>query len=176
MKRGFLLFDSFYRRIFLGCYNEDMLSLEEMLIRLFVAVALGALIGFERDLAGKEAGVRTDIMVGAGAAIFAMIGLSLPYIVAFSTGHMEEILAHNAGFFSVIANVVIGVGFLGAGVIIKQGSHVLGLTTAGTVWFVAAIGVLCGIGLLKFAVIAAVALTLVLFLLRKVDFYRMLGK
>lgn len=139
-----------------------------MLFRLAVAVALGALIGLEREFIGKEAGFRTDIMVAAGAAIFSIVSVSLPYLVAVSSANLPDVVARNSGFLAVIANVVVGIGFLGAGIIVKQGTHVRGLTTAATVWFAAAIGVLCGVGLITFAVISAVALTLLLSLLRNV--------
>jgi len=146
-----------------------MLTLEDMLIRLLIAVALGAIVGIERDLAGKEAGLRTDIMVSAGAAIFAMVSIMLPYIISLSPEHLPDVIARNSGFLGVIANVVVGVGFLGAGIIVKQGVHVRGLTTAATVWFVAAIGILCGIGLIEFAAISSLGLTLLLFILRKLN-------
>lgn len=142
-----------------------MLTLEEMIIRLAAAVVLGAIVGLERELAGKDAGIRTDIMVSAGSAAFTIVGLSLPYLLGPNV-NVGEVIVQNAGFLNVIANIVVGVGFLGAGVIVKQGIHVRSLTTAATVWFVAAIGVLSGIGLIEFAAIAAVGLALLLSLLR----------
>ncbi len=141
-----------------------MLTLSDMLFRLGVALFLGVIIGIERELAHKEAGVRTDLMVSAGASIFAMIGVMLPYVV--EVGNLSDVIARNSGFFAVIANVVVGIGFLGAGIIVKQGTHVRSLTTAATIWFVASIGVLCGIGLISFAVIATIGVTLLLFILR----------
>ncbi len=144
-----------------------MLTLEEMLIRLGIAIVLGAIIGLEREFAGKEAGLRTDIMVAAGSAIFSMVSIVLPYVVSVSPEHVPDVISRNSGFLGVIANVVVGVGFLGAGIIVKHGMRVRGLTTAATVWLVAAIGVLCGIGLINFAVISALGLTALLFLLRK---------
>ncbi|KKT90590.1 MAG: MgtC family protein [Candidatus Jorgensenbacteria bacterium GW2011_GWA2_45_13] len=149
-------------------YNITMLSLEEMLFRLAVAVALGALVGLEREFIGKEAGFRTDIMVAAGAAIFSIVSITLPYIIAVSPANLPDVIARNSGFLGLIANIVVGIGFLGAGIIVKQGTHVHGLTTAATVWFAAAIGVLCGVGLITFALISTVALTLLLSLLRNV--------
>ncbi len=146
-----------------------MLTLGEMLIRLGAAVALGAIVGFGRELVGKEAGVRTDITVAAGAALFALAGISLPYLIAVSPENLADIMARNSGFLAVVANVVLGIGFLGAGIIVKDGVRVRGVTTAATVWFVAAVGVLCGIGLLALAAIAAAALTALLFLLRAFD-------
>ncbi len=143
-----------------------MLTLEQMLIRLGLAALLGLIMGLERQFAGKEAGLRTDMMVAAGAAIFSIAGMSLPYLVAFSPERLTDIIARNSGFFAVIANVIVGVGFLGAGIIVKQGVHVHGLTTAATVWFVAAVGVLCGIGLLELAVVAALGMSAILWLSR----------
>lgn len=144
-----------------------MLTLEEMIIRLGAAIVLGAIVGLERELAGKDAGIRTDIMVAAGSALFSIAGLSLPYLLGLeSSGDVGQVMIQNAGYLNVIANIVVGIGFLGAGVIVKQGVHVRSLTTAATVWFAAAVGVLCGVGLLPFAAIAAVGLALLLALLR----------
>ncbi|MEK7629896.1 MAG: MgtC/SapB family protein [Patescibacteria group bacterium] len=151
-----------------------MLTTGEMILRLGIAALLGALIGFEREMVGKEAGVRTDIMVASGAAIFSLIGLTLPYLVA--TSNLDQVISNNSGSLNVIANIVVGIGFLGAGIIIQQGIHVRGLTTAASVWFVAAIGVLCGIGLTSFAAIATVSLLIILIILRKINVYELLEK
>jgi len=148
-----------------------MFTFEEMLLRLIAAVALGSLIGLERELVGKRAGIRTNIMVAAGAAIFAMISLAVPFIAGVSEEAIRSTLPDR-----VLANIVVGIGFLGAGIIVKEGLHVRGLTTAATVWFVAAIGTLVGIGLIKFATVAALGLTGLLYVLRKIDLYRLLGK
>jgi putative Mg2+ transporter-C (MgtC) family protein len=153
-----------------------MLTLEEMLLRLGLAVILGLVVGLERELAGKEAGLRTDMMVSAGSAIFSIVALSLPYIIAISPENLPDIIARNSGFLTVIANVVVGVGFLGAGIIVKHGMHVRGLTTAATIWFVSAIGILCGIGLINFAVISAVGITVILEILRRSNFRGFSGK
>lgn len=147
-----------------------------MLLRLGAAILLGAVIGLEREIAGKEAGIRTDIMVAAGAAIFGIVGMTLPYLISLSPEHLEQVISHNSGFLGAIANVVVGVGFLGAGIIVKQGIHVRGLTTAATVWFAAAVGVLCGIGLWEFAGITTVGLTLLLVILKKMNLYKIIGK
>jgi len=144
-------------------------TFETMLLRLAVAVVLGAVVGAEREFVGKDAGIRTEIMVAAGAAVFSMAGLSLPYIISLDTANLSEVLARNSGFLMLIANVVVGVGFLGAGIIVRHGTHVYGLTTAATIWFVAAIGVLCGIGLLRFACAASVGIAALLFLLRRLN-------
>lgn len=153
-----------------------MLTFEEMIFRLFVAIILGAIVGVEREYIGKEAGIRTDIMVAAGAAIFSMVSITLPYIVAISPENLPDVIARNSGFLGVIANIVVGVGFLGAGIIVKQGTHVHGLTTAATVWFAAAIGVLAGVGLVKFAFASTAIIVLLLVLLRHINIMRFLGK
>lgn len=153
-----------------------MLTFEEMIVRLAVAVALGGIVGFGREMAGKEAGVRTDIIVAAGAALFTIAALMLPHLLASSPEHLNEIIARNSGFLSLIGNVVVGIGFLGAGIIVKQGVHVRSVTTAATVWFVAALGVLAGLGLLAFAAVAGVALTLLLAILGKIDLKRTLAE
>ncbi|HEY9166688.1 MAG TPA: MgtC/SapB family protein [Candidatus Kryptonia bacterium] len=141
-----------------------MLTTTQMLVRLGVAVFLGLLVGLERESIGKEAGVRTDMLVSAGAALFSIAGLSLPYII--SVGNLSDVIARNSGFLTVIANIVVGIGFLGAGIIVKQGVHVRSVTTAATVWYVAAVGVLCGIGLMELAAIATGGMIVLLLILR----------
>jgi putative Mg2+ transporter-C (MgtC) family protein len=139
-----------------------------MLIRFVVALALGSLLGLERELVGKEAGIRTEMLVAGGAAIFAMIGLMLPYISAMPSGATPDMAAQNSAF-NIIANIVIGIGFLGAGLIIKTGDRPHGITTAALVWTTAAIGVLVGIGMIEFAIIAAILMATLLYVLRKLD-------
>ena len=146
---------------------DTALTLGTMVVRLLAAVGLGAVVGAEREFVGKDAGIRTEIMVAAGAAVFTMAGISLPYIVSLDAANLRDVLARNSGPFMLVANVVVGVGFLGAGIIVRQGTHVYGLTTAATIWFVAAIGVLCGMGMLQFAGVAAVGIAALLFLLRR---------
>ncbi len=146
-----------------------MLSLETMVGRLVIALVLGVLIGLERELVGKEAGMRTAMLVSSGAALFSMVGLALPYIISPEASLTGEILARNSGFLAVIANIVVGIGFLGAGIIIKNQERVHGLTTAAVVWMTAAIGVLAGIGLWQFALIATVIIVTVLYVLRRVN-------
>lgn len=142
-----------------------------MLGRFLVALVLGALLGLERELVGKEeAGVRTLGLVTTGASIFAMISLSLPYIVYPGTGStLGDIVARNSGFLAVIANIVVGIGFLGAGIIIKQNDHPRGVTTAALVWAAAGIGTLVGIGLMWFAITATVIIAFILYILRKLS-------
>lgn len=141
-----------------------MLTLSQMLIRLGIALVLGAILGWEREIQGKEAGVRTSMLVAAGAAMFTMIGLALPYY-NLANG-MSETVARSTGAMNVIANIVVGIGFLGAGIIFKDEKRVHGLTTAAAVWAVAAIGILAGMGLFEFAIASGLILTILLYLLR----------
>ncbi len=153
-----------------------MLTIDQMILRLVVAVVLGFLIGLERESIGKEAGVRTDMLVAAGAAIFSIVGLMLPYIISEGTGNLADVIARNSGFLAVIANVVVGIGFLGAGIIVKQGTHVRSVTTAATIWFVAAVGVLSGVGLIAFAVVATLLMLVLLLIFRGFDFAKIVEK
>jgi len=151
-----------------------MLTFEQMLFRLAVALILGALLGLEREIVGKEAGIRTEMVVAAGAAIFAIIGLTLPYITA-APGTVPDAVTATAGF-GVIASIVSGIGFLGAGLIIKMSDHPRGITTAALVWATAGIGILAGIGMTAFAAASAVLITVLLYLLRKLDISERLGE
>lgn len=155
-----------------------MLGLEEMLLRLLVAIILGAIVGFERELVGKEAGVRTDMLVGAGAALFTMAGIAVHYVIGMpenGANYMDEVMSASRGI-AIMAGVVSGIGFLGAGLIIQHGLKVRGLTTAASVWFVAAVGMLAGLGLIQFAAISTVALVGLLYILRKMDLFNLINK
>lgn len=140
-----------------------------MLVRFVIALVLGALLGLERELVRKEAGVRTLMLVTAGAAVFAMTGLVLPYIVSAQTGNLTNVIGSNSGYLMMIANIVVGIGFLGAGLIIKTNDHPHGVTTAALVWTAAAIGILVGVGLTEFAFAATILLALLLYLLRTLN-------
>lgn len=148
-----------------------MLTFEQMLVRFLIALALGALIGLEREMVGKEAGIRTAMLVAGGASLFTIVSLTLPYLVALSPQNLPDVVARNSGFLGVIANIVVGIGFLGAGIIIQTGEHVRGLTTAAAIWLTAALGVLAGLGLVQFAVVATLVTASLLYFLRKVGMY-----
>jgi putative Mg2+ transporter-C (MgtC) family protein len=121
---------------------------QEMVIRLVIAAFLGGIIGYERARAKKPAGVRTHLLVCMGAALFTVIS-----IWGF---------AGNADPSRIAAGVVVGVGFLGAGTILRQERGVAGLTTAATIWAVAAVGVAIGAGLYIVGAVAAVMVPLTL--------------
>jgi len=120
----------------------------DMVIRIVIAAFLGGVIGYERAHAKKPAGIRTHLLVCMGAALFTVIS-----IYAFS-GPADP--------SRVAAGVVVGVGFLGAGTILRQERGVAGLTTAATIWAVAAIGVAIGAGLYVVSAVAAVIIPVAL--------------
>ena len=125
----------------------------EMILRFLLAVALGAGIGYQRERAGKVAGLRTHILVSSGAALFTLVS-----IYGFTGGAVD--------ISRVAAGVVVGVGFIGAGVILRgaREEEVAGLTTATTIWITAAIGLAAGTGMYLVSVIATVVTVGVLFI------------
>jgi putative Mg2+ transporter-C (MgtC) family protein len=125
----------------------------EAILRLLLAVGLGAGIGYQRERAGKAAGMRTLILVSAGAALFTVVS-----IFGFGTEGVDV--------SRVAAGVVVGVGFIGAGVILRgqREEEVAGLTTAATIWVTAGIGLTAGAGMYLVAVIAAVIMLGILLL------------
>lgn len=133
------------------------LTLWELCSRLLVALLLGAVIGLERDLSARRAGARTHALVALGAAMFTMTG-------AYGFGDVETSPAADPA--RVAAQVATGVGFIGAGAIIRHGTAVRGITTAASVWVAAALGVAAGAGAQFAATIATVAAILVLVGLR----------
>jgi putative Mg2+ transporter-C (MgtC) family protein len=110
-------------------------------LRLMFACALGGLIGFERELRDREAGIRTHLLVSLGSALFTIV--SAYGFHEFLTGGGAVVRADPS---RIAAQIVTGIGFLGAGAIIREGLSVRGLTTAATLWVVAAIGMACGAG------------------------------
>jgi putative Mg2+ transporter-C (MgtC) family protein len=138
-----------------------MLTLSQMVLRLLIAMALGALMGLEREIVGKEAGIRTSMLVAGGATIFSMISIAMPYLAQLPVADLKNTLPDR-----VVSNIVVGIGFLGAGLIIKTGDHVRGLTTAALVWSVAAVGTLVGLGLTDFAIISAILVSGLLYFTR----------
>jgi putative Mg2+ transporter-C (MgtC) family protein len=111
----------------------------DVVVKLLVALGLGALVGLERQLKRRPAGLRTHMLVSLGAATFTTIGLALEP----NTSRIAEA-------------IVTGIGFLGAGAIIAQGGRVRGLTSAATLWAVAGLGLVVGTGEYILAVIIAV--------------------
>lgn len=127
----------------------------DVILRLSVAVILGMIIGAERFLVHKEAGIKTHALVSLGSALFVVISEIVMQKYA------------NIGIFDPIrmaSQIVVGIGFLGAGSIILQGSHLKGLTTAGGLWVTAGIGMAAGFGFFNIAVISTILVLLILIL------------
>ena len=99
-------------------------------LRLILACVLGGMIGLERDLHGRNAGIRTNMLVCVGSALFTIVSISV----------------RGADPSRIAAQIVCGIGFLGAGAILKDGFNIRGLTTAAYMWFIAAVGISCGLG------------------------------
>ena len=120
----------------------------DMILRLLLSAVLGAVIGYQRERAGKQAGLRTNILICVGAALFTIVS-----IYGFDADDTAR----------VAAGVVTGIGFLGAGAIIRSGEGILaGLTTAATIWAVAGIGLAAGAGLYAASAVATAIILAVL--------------
>ena len=135
----------------------DLGQLERVLLRVITATLLGALVGFEREKAGKPAGFRTHILVSLGTAIV---------VLACAGSRMDM-----DGLSRVIQGIVTGIGFIGAGSILKLSEQrdIQGLTTAAGLWMTAAIGVACGLGTVGLALIATGMTLIVLWVLRAME-------
>jgi putative Mg2+ transporter-C (MgtC) family protein len=137
----------------------------EVLGRVALAAALGAVLGFERELREREAGLRTHLLVSVGSALFTIV--SAYGFREFLTSGESVIRADPT---RIAAQIVTGIGFLGAGAIIRQGLAIRGLTTAATLWVVAAIGLAAGAGYYSAAVITTAVALVALWPLRALAF------
>ena len=122
-----------------------------LLPRLLIATALGSIIGYEREIHGRAAGIRTYAAVSLGAAIFTIIN-----------AHVPNLSDHTR----IVSNIVTGIGFLGAGIIFRDVGNglITGLTTAATLWATAAVGVAAGFGMYVICIFSTVILFLLLYL------------
>jgi len=126
---------------FLAASAIPSLNDAHIVLRLAVAAGLGGAIGVERELREREAGIRTHLLVSLGSALFTIV--SAYAFHSFLTSGASVVRADPT---RIAAQIVTGIGFLGAGAIIREGLSVRGLTTAATLWVVAAIGMACGAG------------------------------
>lgn len=140
--------DIFWEELAYGL--PDARQLVRVVVRLLAATLLGAVVGTEREIAGKPAGLRTHMLVSLGTAVFVLTGTSV--------GMSEE------GISRIIQGIVTGIGFLGAGSILKisEERNIRGLTTAAGIWMTAAIGVAVGVGSLGVALLSTFLTLIVL--------------
>ena len=132
----------------------------EAVLRLAVAAGLGAAVGIERELREREAGIRTHLLVSLGSCLFTIVG-----------AYGFEDFGSKVDPTRVAAQIVTGIGFLGAGAIIREGISVRGLTTAGSLWIVAAIGMAAGAGYYWPAVAGTVLTVFALWPLRALAYH-----
>jgi putative Mg2+ transporter-C (MgtC) family protein len=141
-------------------FGGYMFTDREMIIRLLLAVVLGGLVGLEREIDHKPAGFRTHILVCLGACLFTM--LSLYFCYSFNKQGTTDPSR-------IAAGIVMGVGFLGAGAILRGPENVKGLTTAASIWVVAAIGMAVGCGFYNGGLFTAALAVLILFVFSKIE-------
>lgn len=148
--------DIFWQELTSGL--PDMRQLAHVVIRMLAAIILGAVIGFEREKAGKEAGLRTHILVALGTCVF---------VLACAGYGMSA-----DGLSRVIQGIVTGIGFLGAGSILKLNEErdIQGLTTAAGIWMTSAIGIAVGLGTLGLALIATILTIVILTLIGRINY------
>lgn len=131
--------------------------IETFILRLSLALLQGAVIGLERQWRQKSAGLRTNTLVSLGAAAYIMLG--------------QELVGETGDPTRIASQIITGIGFLGAGVIIKDGFTVSGLNTAATIWCSAAVGAFSGLGLWREAMVLTLAIVAVHLILRPVVLY-----
>lgn len=137
----------------------------ESIGRLLMAIGAGAVIGWERETQDKPAGLRTHMLVALGAAVF-MVG-AMELSAGFSAGESAVELDPMRALQGIIG----GVGFLGAGTILESRGSVRGITTAASIWVVAAIGTCCGIGLYRLAITCSILALIVLWVIGLIEFH-----
>jgi len=145
----------------LFAHSLPTLGWDEALLRLALAAALGGAVGIEREIREREAGFRTHLLVALGSALFTIV--SAYGFHAFLSSGANVVRADPT---RIAAQIVTGIGFLGAGAIIRQGLSIRGLTTAATLWVVAAIGLAVGAGYYGGALITTAIVLLALWPLR----------
>src|SRR3954466_13656446 len=156
--------------LLLAASSLPSLNWDEALLRLTLAAALGGIIGVERELREREAGLRTHLLVALGSALFTIVG-AYGFHDFLASGQSVV----RADPTRIAAQIVTGIGFLGAGAIIRQGFSVRGLTTAATLWVVGAVGLAAGAGYYSGAVITTAVVLIALWPLR-VAAYNMLRR
>jgi len=136
-----------------------------LLVRLLLASLLGGLIGFEREIHGRPAGFRTHLLVSLGSCLFCITSIE----IYRSFGNFSGTGPVGVDPGRIAAQVVTGIGFLGAGAIIRERASIRGLTTAACLWVAAALGIACGIGLFYLAICVTLVALVNLLLLKQIE-------
>jgi len=142
----------------------EMLTMTDVIFRLMVTVVIGAVIGIDREIKNRPAGMRTHVLVGVGAALIAIIEQqTVGCVLAMGTAGPVNVSAGR-----ITSTVVSGVGFLGAGTIVLSDRKISGLTTAASLWCMACIGLAAGYGFVGMALTSGVIVLVVLKLLQRI--------
>jgi len=134
-----------------------------LLLRIGASILFAFLLGLEREVTVKFAGLRTHILVSAGACVFTLLS-----IFAFKMQIMDGFAGVNDPA-RIAAQIITGIGFIGAGTVMRHGNNIYGITTAATLWMCAAIGMACGTGMFLMAATATIFSLIVLVLVRKFE-------
>ncbi|PKL91653.1 MAG: magnesium transporter MgtC [Candidatus Goldiibacteriota bacterium HGW-Goldbacteria-1] len=135
------------------------MSEKEMLIRIGVILLLSAVVGIDRELKHKPAGIKTHMLVGLGSTIFTLVSLSMFYM-------FKDEAQIDPG--RIAAQIVTGIGFLGAGTIIQSRGTVTGLSTAASLWAVAGIGLATGMGMYLVAGVSTIAIVFIFIITNRI--------
>lgn len=139
--------------------NEFLMFLPNILLKVLIATICGAIIGYDREVKQKVAGLRTNILICVGCAIFT----ASSFFISDNLSNIDPT--------RIIGQIITGIGFLGAGVIVKHDDKVVGVTTAAFIWVISAIGVLIGCGFLFIPIILSLGLLIISKLFEKVETY-----
>lgn len=137
----------------------------EALVRLVLAACAGGLTGLERESRGREAGFRTNILICMGSALTMVVSTHVPLLELHPVGHLNI----NTDPARIAYGVMAGIGFLGSGAIVREGSFVRGLTTAANIWCMAAVGLAIGLGLYGIGIVSVLLVLLVLTAFHQVE-------
>lgn len=152
------------------------MNIYEVALRIVLAIIIGGVVGFNREYENRPAGFRTHVLVCLGATVAALIQVQLGYYVVneiAKTPNLSGVLSVDTG--RVICQVISGVGFLGAGTIIRTKASVKGLTTAASIWAVACVGIAVGMGFYAISILSGIGIVIALVLLKRFE-YRFINK
>ncbi|GAA0855213.1 MgtC/SapB family protein [Clostridium nitritogenes] len=152
------------------------MNIYEVALRVVLAIIIGGVVGFNREYENRPAGFRTHVLVCLGATVAALIQVQLGYYVIDEiarTPNLSGVLSVDTG--RVICQVISGVGFLGAGTIIRTKASVKGLTTAASIWAVACVGIAVGMGFYTISILSGIGIVIALVLLKRFE-YRFINK